>query len=983
MQADTAEELGLLNEPLPGTSMFPPSQEQQDEPQIAWLANAAKDAGPFAARVFGFGNPHLGTAYKKLKQLQLEDELRQMREEGFPHPVEAAVDALDPNARAAAARGTLDDPGGTLGEVEILSRTSHPSSMGDVVQGGAPVRVFDDAEVNDDYLKSITTGDADMDRIIAERAAGDPNMVDGMIAGIRAVGKRGDDKIPDEGHVRTLLNSIGGVVERHIADKNPEQLKSMSLDAMRELGDLIGEDADRLKLNFMGGLQVDLNKPGQLAAQMIAGKNLLISELKVLDKLSDEAANAPLGAPRDAARIAWRRQAEMVAQLQMAFKGTQTDIARALAALRVPNTTDAQILSRDVNSILDDLGGVDKVDAAINAYRAAENPADRVELAKNLTRPATKWDAFYEVWINSILSGYYSHVKNTAGVLAAILSDNLETFGAATGQLVTRGMRGMERDVTFGDLRAKMFGQMMSLREATIASGKAAWYREEPAMLGAGSKIEQRAFHMRADAFSAAGMQYEGNWARSIDFMGSALTLGRAPLRALQTEDAFFKVVSYRGALYEEAYRTGRALGLEGDEFSTHIAKFIFAPPEEAIIKAQDTAKYVTLQSEMEGKWKEVQKALRGPARWIVPFYKTPTNAILYVSERSPFARRTKRYQAAIEAGGAEAAKAKTRMALGMATFAALGWEYSADNITGGISSDSRVRAAYLRQGIKPYSVRIGDEWVSYNVIEPVSTIIGIVADAMEIINHPDTDEREVHEIITGVAGAIGYNMTNKTFMAGIAKFLDAIRDPQRRLPSFVKQYVGSALPGSAAINEIRKLNDDLLRFKIDLLDPMLAKLPGGSEFLGIKRDLWGRPIAEHRFRSPYKPNERDKEIARLRLPINDHPKNWDKDIEYSIEERDFVHKRAGELSAKAIDSYMKTKEFKDFQKISIATGDPLARDQIKIAFRAEINKAREFAKEDLLNHPELGPGIKAKLQEQFEEREKKIQAYEKRKAMQ
>ena len=510
MQADTAEELSLLNEPLPGTSMFPPSQEQLDEPQIAWMGNVGKDTGRIAARIFGFGNPHLGTAYQKLKQLQLEDEMRQLREQGIPHPREAAVDALDPNARAAAPKGQLDDPGGTLGEVKILSRTSHPSGMDNVVQGGTPVRVFDDAEIHDDYLKSITTGDADMDRILAERLADNPNMVDGMIAGIRAVGKRGDDKIPDEGHVRTLLNSIGGVVERHIADKNPEQLESMTLQSMRELGDLLGEDADRLKLNFMGGLQVDLGKPGHLAGQMIAGKNLLISELKILDKLSDEAAIAPLGVARDAARIAWRRQAEMVAQLQMAFKGTQTDIARALAALRVPNTTDAQLLSRDVGSILDDLGGIDKVDAAIDAYRAAESPADRLELAKNLTRPATKMDAIYEIWINSILSGYYSHVKNTAGVLAAILSDNLETFGAATGQLVTRGMRGMERDVTFGDLRAKMFGQMMSMREATIASGKAAWYREDPAMLGAGSKIEQRAFHMRADAFSAAGMEYEG-----------------------------------------------------------------------------------------------------------------------------------------------------------------------------------------------------------------------------------------------------------------------------------------------------------------------------------------------------------------------------------------------------------------------------------------------------------------------------------------
>jgi hypothetical protein len=861
--------------------------------------------------------------------------------------------------------------------------------MGDTLLGGAPRRIVDDAERHDDYLKSLTVGDEEMDKILADRLANNPNIKDGMIAGIRAVGAKGDDKIPDEFHVRALLDSIGGHVEKELAKKNPEQLATMKLQAMSELADLLGDDPDKLALNFMGGLQIDPHKPGHLAAQMIAGKNLLISELKVLDSISDEVANAPMGVARDAARIAWRRQAEMVSQLQMAFKGTQTDIARALGALRQPNTTDAQLLSRDLTTIIDDLdGGAEKLDEAIMAYRAAESPADRLELAKALTRKGTWFDAIYEVWLNSILSGYFSHVKNIVGGFATLMSDDLEIIGIATGQLVTRSMRGMERDATFGDVSAKMFGQFMSLREALIAGGRAGWYREEPAMLGFGSKLDPRYTGQRPDAFSAAGLGAEpgtfaGNWPRSINFIGSVLTMGRAPMRALAAEDAFLKVVAYRGSLWEQAWRSGRQLGLKGDEFSTHVSKFMFAPSAEATIKARELAKYITLQTDPEQNFKNLQKFFRGRARWIVPFFKTPLNAILWVGERSPFARGMNRYKTAIQAGGIQAAQAKTRFAMGMATFTALALEYDQDNITGGISSDTRVRAAYARMGITPYSVRFGDNWYNYNVIEPISTILGVVTDAMEIINHPDTDERTAQEVAIGVAGAIGYNMTNKTYMAGIAKFMDAIRDPKRRLDGFAKQYAGSILlPGSAALNDIRKLNDDLKRWKIDTLDVIQAKLPGFSEYLGIKRDLWGRPIAEHRFQSPYKPNDRDLEIMRLHLPIADHPKNYDEGpdgIEYTVEERDFFHEKAGELSAEYIDLYMKSKGFKHYQKISKATGDSTAREEIKAGFNAEIKQARKEAKRALLAHPKLGPGLKERVIEQYNEKRNKIKLYKER----
>ena len=968
MQAYMAGEVGSLNDPWTDESrLFPlnPSIDQNTV-QVAGLEKIGGDLGLGLARILsGDRSNTLGSAYHRLRKLQKEKELKDFIGPDALLPEDEAVRLLKPD------QDLVQPPTGPRGpgiekRLEELRRGELLKARTELEQTTpaafeppiVPTSLVDDSVKHDDYTRHITLGNEDLDKIMADRLKR-PELKDGMLGGIRAEGAAGDAKIPDEGNIRSLVGSMGETVQKKLAELNPKQVESISLEQLTDMANLLGEDPDRLRLNFMGGLQADLNNPGQLAAQMIAGKNLLISEIKVLDRLADEAASIPAGNVDElnAARLKFHQQAMFVAQLQADFKGTQTDIARALGALRAGNTADAKLMKRDIGSILDDIGGGQNIDETINAYRSTEDVSDRVELTRTLVHKATWGDAVYEVWINSILSGYWTHVKNISGGVAMILGDTIETFGAAAGQAVTKGMRGLDRDVTFGDVQAKMFGQLMSLQEAVTASGKAGWYREDPSFLGVGSKLDNRTMTHRVDAFSAEGMQLSGNWGHAVDAMGSLLTLGRAPLRALQAEDAFFKVVAYRGALYEEAFRVGRAQGLEGEAFSKHIADFMFAPPEEAVVRAQDHAKYVTLQSEMTGKWKTVQQGLQGRwSRWLVPFYKTPTNAILYVGERSPVAPWTNRYKAAMQAGGAEAAKAKTRFAMGSSAFTVLALAYTQDRFTGGISSDSRVRAAYLRQGIKPYSVRIGDEWVNYNVMEPVSTIIGIVADTMEIINHPDTDERTALEAVTGVAGAIGYNMTNKTFMAGIAKFMDAIRDPQRRMDSFVDSYMTSAVPGSAAFNEIRKLNDDLVRYKVNVLDKIKSRLPGLSETLQPKRDLWGRPIVEHRFRSPYKPNPVDKEIARLGLGLSKHPEHYSAEVEYAPGERDWLHERAGEMAFDFIKKYMGTDKFKKL-RIASKGGDEIASEAIKLAMRKEVNEARTNAKKELLYGPKVPGG--------------------------
>jgi hypothetical protein len=655
----------------------------------------------------------------------------------------------------------------------------------------------------------------------------------------------------------------------------------------------------------------------------------------------------------------------------------QTDMARAMGALRTPTGGDATVLTRDFGKILDDFGGSRSIDAQIDAYRNLDDVPSRLDLVRQLGWVAKTADMVHDMWINSMLSAPFTHIKNTAGVAAAMVWDIAETAVTAGRLRVGIGMPseqvGRDADVTFGDLGAKIFGQMMSLREAVVAGGRGFWFRED-ALAREGAEmtlVAGQGNRLRADGWSAEAWEAKGNWGVAVDWSGHLVTLGRAPVRALMAEDSFMKIVSYRGSLFEQAYRAGRQAGLKGDDFSDFVAEFLLDPPRAAREVAAEEARYVTLQTDMVGGLKKLQAVLgnRG-TRFIVPFYKTPTNALLYVGERSPFAKWiTPRYKDAIAQGGPAAANARTRWAMGASIMAILAWQWEAGDFTGGLGADYELRKAYERQGIKPYHFRLpwdGETYYNYGMLEPISTIIGMVADVMEVVNHPDISEMEAQEVAAATIGVMGYNLTNKSFMQGVQVTMEASRDPARFGPKFFANYARSMVPGSAALNEIRKELDDIKRFHQTLKENYMARLPGLSQDLPPAYDLWGREQSVgSRFSSPYKPNAVDAELVRLGLGLSRHPKQitvGGVTLELESEQIAWFHQRAGKYAFERLnmlitkpgkfDIKYETKDFgalfKKLRKASIA-GSAEATDTVEHTIKTILLGARKDAKTELL----------------------------------
>lgn len=250
--------------------------------------------------------------------------------------------------------------------------------------------------------------------------------------------------------------------------------------------------------------------------------------------------------------------------------------------------------------------------------------------------------------------------------------------------------------------------------------------------------------------------------------------------------------------------------------------------------------------------------------------------------------------------GGAAAAKAQAKMALGTMVMGMAAFYASTGNITGSISSDPKVRAAYLRRGITPYSFRLPgtNKWVPYNTIEPVSTIIGLAVDAYESIQNYPGDTRTDTEKLVGVAAVVGHNIVNKTFTVAVSQFFDSIKDA-RNASRLMMNYATSAIvPGSAFLNEMSRLQNDVRRFRrktgIDYSEKVSrgiqARLPFVQENLKPARDAWGRVTNRSRI-TMYDPNPVDEEIARLQLPYAPYPEGESNYVLYTDEQLDFFTK--------------------------------------------------------------------------------------------
>lgn len=674
----------------------------------------------------------------------------------------------------------------------------------------------------------------------------------------------------------------------------------------------------------IGAWEVDLKElakkfgHGNLSSMIVGGRKLFIDSAT---KLRDAMNMAAVG--DDAAVMAYAEARARHMMIQEQLSSVTAEAGRALRAFHeIGGAEDAKMLGEFLQQATGRTLNQLKEEAKLGAK--LDTPQKVSKFIKD-SEKATFMEMMVEFWINSLLSGPRTHVTNILSN-TLVAANNIVETGLASG--IGKVLGSAER-IDAGELKSRVFGMMQGAKDGSISAWKA----------------------LKDEDFVAGELKVETPRKKAIP--GVAGQVVRVPGRLLAAEDQFFKGVAYRAELNGLAHRMATKEGLTGNAFDSRIAELTMNPTEDMMKAANQAANYQTFNKPLGATGQSIMWfANSHPSlRFLMPFIRTPTNIVKYAGERSPLGLFSKQVRNNLMGVNGTVARDTqlARMAwgttLGVAAFS-LALE---GKITGGGPADPREMALWRASGKQPYSMKIGNTYYSFARFEPLGMIFGVSADMAEI-SKAATDA-EAEDIAVMALASITKNLTSKTWLRGPSEAIEAITDPERYGEQYVSRFAASFIP--TGLGQIAQTNDPIMREARGIIDTVKARIPGMSDDLLPRRDVWGEPITREGALGPdlvspiFESRIKNDPVNQRLLALGVYPDKPDRKIrsvELTDEQYDEYAKVSGRLAKRRLDTLVRVPGFENMPSFA----------QEKI-IRKTIDDSREAARSlIMMENPEI-----------------------------
>ncbi|SEQ47323.1 Endonuclease YncB, thermonuclease family [Sphingobium sp. YR768] len=555
------------------------------------------------------------------------------------------------------------------------------------------------------------------------------------------------------------------------------------------------------------------NAEEALAARQILAKsaNELVNMARRIQRLDD---------PGEEVLAAFRRALVRHVAIQEQISGATAEAGRALAQFRM--MADSRNVRGNVLNALSEGGGGrtglrEAADLILEGN--AIDPGSINRAARDALKPG--WgDKFKELWINSLLSGPQTHVVNAvSNTMTALAQIPEHAIAAGMGGVRNLAARGRVSDrVLFTELGARSVGLLQGVKDGLRQAARTL-------RTGEGSDFANKIDTVHRDAIS-----------------GVKGKIIRTPTRLLSSADELFKGMARRMELNGLAVRKAAAEGLRGEEGKRRAAELVANPSDEMLDQAFDYGRYLTFQRPL-GKVGTAATMLSNSSpvmKVVLPFVRTPTNLLKFSLERSPAAPLLREWRKDFRAGGAKRDLALSRALVGSGVGALVAEMASQGMITGNGPADEKARNLLLADGWQPYSIKIGDQYVSYQRLDPFASTLGVAAGMVELQDHMTDKQKE--DVALLVTASVMQNLSSKTWLSGMGDLVDAVNDPARYAKGWMKRTAGSlAVP--AGVAQVARTIDPTLREADTVLDAVRRRVPGLSQSLPERRDVWGQPV--------------------------------------------------------------------------------------------------------------------------------------------
>lgn len=532
---------------------------------------------------------------------------------------------------------------------------------------------------------------------------------------------------------------------------------------------------------------------------------------------------------------------------------------------------------------------------------------------------ATTWEKVVEAVKAGMVSGPITQAANIIGNFVFAASRPIVDV-TAVAVSKTRAAMGGKDTMSAVEPLARITGNFMGVMDGLRMAG---------AVLRDGSDMMKAEVHKKA---------IEGKTGEVV----------RIPFRLLGSADAFFRAVNERGEAYTLATRQAAKDGYNPAtrEFRERVAELV-ANPTDAMAKAiEDAGIRMTFNAPLGKTGQLIQKTIRAThMELVIPFVQTPANVFKEMARLTPAAPIIGEWRADFAKGGAARDKAIAEIATGTAVSGAVMTLAMSGYITGQGDPDPKKRGIQLASGWQPYSIKVGDTYHNYQRLQPIGTLIGMAADASEILKHTAVEERDKLGKI--IATAFANSVTNQTFLSGLANIMGAITDPDAKMDRFLQGMAAMTVPG--IVGQTAQMMDPYKREVYSVIDAVQNRIPVMREELMPKRDAYGEAIPDaDRFggfvpvvRSRESTDKVRTEAARLEVGVGKSPKSVELPsggdhklgkIALTDKQRDIFAESAGKLAHQVLTEVVNSEGW-----------DQLPDMAQKATFNAVFEKARGY----------------------------------------
>lgn len=221
--------------------------------------------------------------------------------------------------------------------------------------------------------------------------------------------------------------------------------------------------------------------------------------------------------------------------------------------------------------------------------------------------------------------------------------------------------------------------------------------------------------------------------------------------------------------------------------------------------------------------------------RWFVPFIRTPMNVSKQLIEFSPAGLATLK-------GSDQQAEQLSKAMIGT-TIMTLGAKAALDgNTTWDVPKDPKQRELFYASGKRPFSIKIGDQWVPMIYFGPFSFALGLPAAIKDANDEAPLDASGMDKLVASLTN-VSKQFSQQTYVQGVANFVDVLSgEGDANLASSLGFTAGQAIPLQGLQRYVASIVDPIYRKKPGFLESIKADTPFLSRDLEPYTDITGEP---------------------------------------------------------------------------------------------------------------------------------------------